>query len=91
MIRSDYTDNRIQISAESIISNTKLEIFMMYKGLNANHKIMQSPYLCNMLVLTFIKGLLVEDWAANQVKALEEKVTHQVNPMLITMLYGQNS
>ena len=39
--------------------------FRMYKGLNANHEIMQSPYLCTMLALTFIKGPLVEDWATN--------------------------
>ena len=37
-----------------------------------------------MLPLTFIKGPLDKDWAADQVEILEEKVTHQVNPMLIT-------
>jgi hypothetical protein len=67
---------------------TKLKTFKrqfnMYKGLNANHEIMQSPYLHTMLTLTFIKGPLVEDWAANQVEILEEKVTCQVNPMLMT-------
>jgi Retrotransposon gag protein len=56
----------------------------MYKELNADHEIMQSPYLCTMLALTFIKGPLVEDWATDQVKTLEEKVTRQVNPLLQT-------
>ena len=67
---------------------TKLETFKrqfnLYKRLNANYKIMQSPCLCTMLILTFIKGPFVEDWAADQVKTLEEKVICQVNPMPIT-------
>ena len=47
----------------------------MYHGLNTNHEVMQSPYLLTMLVLTLIKGPLVDDWASDQVQALEEKVT----------------
>jgi hypothetical protein len=69
-------------------NRTKLETFKrqfrMYKGLNANHEIMQSPYLCTMLALTFIKESLVKDWAADQVEILKEKVTCQVNPLLQT-------
>jgi hypothetical protein len=37
-----------------------------------------------MLALTFIKGPFVEDWFADQVEALKEKVTRQVNTMLMT-------
>ena len=56
----------------------------MYKGLNANYEIMQSPYFCTMPALTFIKGPLVKDWATNQVKILEEKVNCQINPLSTT-------
>ena len=34
-----------------------------------------------MLALTLIKGPLVDDWASNQVQALEEKVNCPVNPI----------
>jgi len=53
----------------------------MYRGLNANHKVMRSPYLRTMLALTLIKGPLVDDWASNQVQALKEKVTWIINPI----------
>ena len=53
----------------------------MYCGLNANHKVMWSPYLRTMLALTLIKGPLVDDWASNQVQALEEKVTQAIAPI----------
>jgi hypothetical protein len=58
--------------------------FRMYKGLNSDHEIMQSPYLRTMLALSLIKGPLVEDWAADQVELLEQKVTRQVNPLPMT-------
>jgi len=53
--------------------------FRMYHRLNANHEVMQSPYLWTMLALTLIKGLLVDNWASNQVQALEEKVIQTIN------------
>jgi len=53
----------------------------MYHGLNSNHEVMQSPYLRTMLALTLIKGPLVDDWASNQVQALEEKVNRPINPI----------
>ena len=53
----------------------------MYRRLNANHEVMQSPYLRAMLALTLIKGPLVDDWASNQVQALEEKVTRTIAPI----------
>ena len=56
----------------------------MYRGLNSDHEIMQSPYLRTMLALSLIKGPLVKDWAADQVKLLEQKVTRQVNPLPMT-------
>ena len=34
-----------------------------------------------MLVLTLIKGPLVDDWASDQVQALKEKVTQPVTPI----------
>jgi hypothetical protein len=37
-----------------------------------------------MLALSLIKGPLVEDWAADQVELLEQKVTRQVNPLPMT-------
>ena len=42
---------------------------------------MQSPYLRTMLVLTLIKGPLVDDWASDQVQVLEEKVIQTINPI----------
>ena len=53
----------------------------MYRGLNANHKVMRSPYLRTMLVLTLIKRPLVDDWASDQVQALKEKVTRVIAPI----------
>jgi len=40
---------------------------------------MRSPYLRTMLVLTLIKGPLVDNWASDQVQALKEKVTQTIN------------
>ena len=64
---------------------TKTELFKrqfrMYRGLNTNHEIMLSPYLRTMMALTLIKGPLVDDWAADQVTELEDKVTRQINPI----------
>jgi hypothetical protein len=68
-------------NGDHIKSETFKRQFRMYKRLNTNHEIMQSPYLRTMLTLTFIKGPLVEDWAADQVELLEEKVTRQVKPL----------
>ena len=34
-----------------------------------------------MLALTLIKGLLVDNWASNQVQALKEKVTQTIAPI----------
>src|ERR1700733_11792623 len=53
----------------------------MYRGLNANHEVIRSPYLRTMLALTLIKGPLVDDWATDQVEALKDKVTRAVNPI----------
>ena len=59
-------------------NHTKSELFKqqfkMYRGLNARHEVMQAPYLQAMLALTFIKGALVDDWAADQVTELETRL-----------------
>jgi hypothetical protein len=55
--------------------------FKLWRGLNVNHEIMQSPYLCTMLALSLIKGPLVDDWTNDQIDQLEEKVTRAVNPI----------
>jgi hypothetical protein len=55
--------------------------FKLWRGLNVNHEIMRSPYLCTMLILSLIKGPLIDDWTNNQINQLEEKVTHAVNPI----------
>ena len=55
--------------------------FRLYRGLNANHEVMGSPYLRTMLALTLIKGPLVDDWAADQVEELETKVNRPNNPI----------
>jgi hypothetical protein len=34
-----------------------------------------------MLILSLIKGSLVDDWTNDQIDQLEEKVTHAVNPI----------
>jgi hypothetical protein len=55
--------------------------FKLWRGLNVNHKIMRSPYLCTMLILSLIKEPLVNDWTNDQIDQLEEKVTCTVNPI----------
>jgi hypothetical protein len=55
--------------------------FKLWRGLNVNHEIMRSPYLCTMLILSLIKGPLVDDWTNDQIDQLEEKVTCAVNPV----------
>jgi hypothetical protein len=55
--------------------------FKLWRGLNVNHEIMRSPYLRTMLILSLIKGPLIDDWTNNQIDQLEEKVTHAVNPV----------
>ena len=41
--------------------------FTMYRALNFNHCIMQSPYLHTLLALQYIKGPLVQDWTNDYV------------------------
>jgi hypothetical protein len=53
----------------------------MYKGLNAKHEVMRTPYLRTMMALTLIKGPLVDDWATDQVQELEDKVNDPTNPI----------
>jgi Retrotransposon gag protein/Zinc knuckle len=65
-------------------SETFKRQFKLYQGLNANHEVMRTPYLRTMLMLTLIKGPLVEDWVADQVNELEAKVNDPANPRLPT-------
>jgi hypothetical protein len=55
--------------------------FKLWRGLNVNHEIIQSPYLHTMLALSLIKGPLVDDWTNDQIDQLKEKVTCAVNPI----------
>jgi hypothetical protein len=55
--------------------------FKLWRGLNVNHEIMRSPYLRTMLILSLIKGPLVDDWTNDQIDQLEERVTCTVNPI----------
>jgi hypothetical protein len=55
--------------------------FKLWRGLNVNHEIMRSPYLHTMLILSLIKGPLVDNWTNDQINQLEEKVTCAVNPI----------
>jgi hypothetical protein len=55
--------------------------FKLWRGLNVNHEIMRSPYLCTMLILSLIKGPLIDNWTNDQINQLKEKVTHTVNPI----------
>jgi hypothetical protein len=56
----------------------------LFKGLNEAHAIMTNPYYRTMFVLSYIKGPNVDDWVAEQVEALNEKVNRQQNPILWT-------
>jgi hypothetical protein len=55
--------------------------FKLWRGLNVNHEIIRSPYLRTMLILSLIKGPLIDNWTNDQIDQLEEKVTHVVNPV----------
>jgi hypothetical protein len=52
--------------------------FKLWRGLNVNHEIMRSLYLCTMLILSLIKGPLIDDWTNDQIDQLEDKVTRAV-------------
>jgi hypothetical protein len=55
--------------------------FKLWRELNVNHETIRSPYLHTMLILSLIKGPLVDDWTNDQIDQLEEKVTRIVNPI----------
>jgi Retrotransposon gag protein len=42
---------------------------------------MEIPYYHTMQALSLIKGLMVNDWAANQVQILRDRVNHPTNPI----------
>jgi hypothetical protein len=55
--------------------------FKLWRGLSVNHEIMRSPYLRTMLILSLIKGPLIDDWTNDQIDQLEDKVTRAVAPI----------
>ena len=63
-------------------SDQFLHDFSMYRALNYDHRIMQSPYLRILLALQYIKGPLVQDWANDYVTEMNARIHRQVNPIL---------
>ena len=55
--------------------------FTMYRAFNFDHCIMQSPYLCTLLALQYIKGPLVQDWANDYVTEMNGSVNNPTNPV----------
>ena len=55
--------------------------FKIYRGLNDNHEVMQTPYYRTMQALSLIKGPLVDDWKDDQIDELVEKVSRAANPI----------
>jgi hypothetical protein len=55
--------------------------FKVYRSLNDNHEVMQTPYYCTMQALSLIKGPLIDDWKDDQIDALVEKVSRTANPI----------
>ena len=62
-------------------SDDLLSEFELYRGLNANHELMMTPYFRVLLALNYIAGRDVKHWKEDQRKQLEEKVTRQANPI----------
>jgi len=67
-----FTGNRTQ-------SDTFLQQFNLWRGLNENHEVMDSPYFRTMNALSLIKGPLVQTWVNSQVNSLREKTTRAQN------------
>ena len=67
-----FTGNRTQ-------SDTFLQQFNLWRGINENHEVMISPYFRTMSALSLIKGPLVQNWVNTQVNSLREKTTRQQN------------
>jgi Retrotransposon gag protein len=42
---------------------------------------MEIPYYCTIQALSLIKGPMVNDWAADQVQILRDRVNHPINPI----------
>ena len=63
------------------LSKTFKQQFDMYKSMNDNHEIMLTPYYHTVQALSLIKGPLVDDWVADQIADLNDKVTRQNNPV----------
>jgi hypothetical protein len=62
-------------------SDDFLNEFELYRGLNANHELIMTPYFRVLLALNYIAGRDVKHWKEDQRKQLEEKVTRQNNPI----------
>ena len=62
-------------------SETFMQQFNVHWGLNENHEIMATPYLCAMYALSFMKGPLINDWVNDQVTTLRDKVQRTINPI----------
>jgi len=69
---------------EHATSETFMQQFDIYWGLNNNHEVMSNPYLYTMYFLSLIKGPLVNDWVNDCVTDLRNKVVCTVNPIAWT-------
>ena len=55
--------------------------FTIYRGLNANHEIMITPYARAMQFLSLIRGPRVDDWVGDQLQTLTDRATRAANPI----------
>ena len=49
--------------------------FTLFRALNDNHELILNPYKQVIVMLSFLKGPKIEDWAADQLNNLNDKVT----------------
>jgi Retrotransposon gag protein len=55
--------------------------FTTFQKLNDRHEVMEIPYYHTMQALSLMKGPMVNDWAADQVQILRDRVNHPTNPV----------
>ena len=55
--------------------------FTLFRALNDNHELILNPYKRVIVALSFFKGPKIEDWAADQLTDLNDKVTRANNPV----------
>ena len=55
--------------------------FILFRALYDNHELILNPYKRVIVALSFFKGPKIEDWAADQLNNLNDKVTRANNPV----------